>query len=605
MPLTADTYTQLSASDIYDNLAVELRTQFGDDVDLTDGSLLDSLLISLSETLAANQEQSLKDVYEAGYLETAEGDHLDKLVSLIGLTRRSATKATGYVEFSSDNPVDSDYTIQKGTTVQTSGDDPVKYGTTASANLIYIDGFESGALDAAYTGDTASFSVVDGSGVGDPTPVEGTYELECAATSGVAIERDDIEVAKGDTVHARCYPVAGAIQATQFITTDSSNCYQVVLDTSVDEVRLESLSGGSATPLDSGSVTIPHEYLYVTVDTDVDDEIIVTVEDANEAELVVLSATDDTYTSGGIGFSSEDATAAKYWDDVSTSTTAVNIESQSTGTVGNVGPKTVTVMPSPPTGVNSVTNPEAVGNSDLVGVDENPLTTGRVEENDTDLRERASDVTSGGGTATYDALYDTIRNTEGVRSISLYENKTSTDNTGTGGLPPHSFEAVVHGGSDEAIGNAIFDTKAVTARDYGGANGTKASYTVTSSVSGDTYTVDWTRPSTLDVDITISVVHDDTYEGKTALRNRIVDYIGGLDTDSVPKVGTELGEDVYIDQIEEVVQSDDGVIGISSISTTPSITTDGNGLDIVDVGSNEVAKTDGSDGSITVNETKA
>jgi hypothetical protein len=108
------------------------------------------------------------------------------------------------------------------------------------------------------------------------------------------------------------------------------------------------------------------------------------------------------------------------------------------------------------------------------------------------------------------------------------------------------------------------------------------------------------------VDITLDVVVNDTFVGADSVRDRIVGYVGGTKSDGTSVLGTGPSEDIYVDQIEDIVTGPDdtGVVGISSTSFTPSTTTDPNGLDVVSIGQNEVATTNAEDGSITINVTR-
>ena len=85
-------------------------------------------------------------------------------------------------------------------------------------------------------------------------------------------------------------------------------------------------------------------------------------------------------------------------------------------------------------------------------------TLGRNLETDTDLRLRRRQVLSLGGLATLAAILSHIlAEVEGVTAASIHEN--NTDVVDGAGRPPHSFEAVVQGGTDAAIAQKIWDTK--------------------------------------------------------------------------------------------------------------------------------------------------
>jgi hypothetical protein len=265
-------------------------------------------------------------------------------------------------------------------------------------------------------------------------------------------------------------------------------------------------------------------------------------------------------------------------------------------------------MVSPPNGVSSTTNPYPTANTSYEDRNGDPFVIGRDEENDSQLRNRAQDAVTGGGDATHDALVsELVNNTPNVTSVTVFENKTDIDNTGSGGLPPHSFEAVVFGGTDEDVATSIFDKKAITARDYGGANGTKVTYTVTAESNNQTRDIEFSRPTKVDIDINADILVDESYIGDDPLRDRLTEYIGGTLSNGSDTVGLGVDEDVRIDRLKDIIVGEDtGVVGFDQsvdgnvLETTPSKTTV-DGLEVISIGANEVAQTDATDASITLN----
>lgn len=106
----------------------------------------------------------------------------------------------------------------------------------------------------------------------------------------------------------------------------------------------------------------------------------------------------------------------------------------------------------PVTGWNSVINTAA-------GI------TGRLKETDEELRiRRASTLLT--GNATDEALRNRILNSvDGVSSVSILSNREDT--TSLDGLPPHSFEMVIIGGSDSDIGINIWRTQPSGIQSFG------------------------------------------------------------------------------------------------------------------------------------------
>lgn len=618
MPIVNGDYEKLSEAEIRAALESEFRTEFGQDIDLTESSVFTTLAQVLATTLNSNQEESLQSVYESAFLETATGEDLEKVVAIIGLQRRDAVHATGVQRFISDTPVTQNYTIQSGTVVQTDSDNPIEFETTDPVTFPYVTGFEDqDTVDLDGDTGSVSFNTSD--------PYEGSAALEIGATSGTHVWHDSEAVQEGDEYRLRVQTGAGGIPTATFGVQDGSNYYQLAIDEPTGELRIEKVESGSVTEtLDTNSaLTIPTgKYLDVEIDWRINGDIQVEVRDDDEGALTEEDATvvgtvagndgDDRWRSGLVGYKSGDATATKQFDESTTAATSANIRAVTGGTEGNVGGASLTILPSPPSGVDSTTNVFPTGTTQFDDLSGSPFIIGRNEETDDELRERAQESVSAGGAATHDALVNALLNdVEAVNSVTVFENKTDSDNTGTGGLPPHSFEAVVFGGDDADVAETIFETKAITARDYGGANGTLVTETVTAESNNQQFDIDFSRPTKLDVDITTDLVVDSTYIGDDELRNLIVEYIGGVRTDGTEAVGLGVGEDVRIDFIEDIIVGDDtGVIGFDTnastgdVTTTPAKTTDSNGLEIVDVGGNEVAQTDAQDGSITINTTE-
>lgn len=611
MPLSGADYQQRSTDDILSFLTAEMRAEFGEDIDLTQSSAFRTFAEAVANADADQIEPALSAVHDSAFLDSAEGENLENVVSILGITRRSAVHATGVVEFRHGATASGEYTIGNGTIVQTDTTDPVRFETTELVTISPFDDFESGALASTYAGTTSDYSVVDGSASGDPSPTSGSYILEGPSTSGSKIFDDSTVVERGSEMDFRCYLPSDTIVGNCFGVVDSSNYYRVKVDTDSDEHAIEIVTSSGETALQSNSSpSIPNDDWIrneVVWDGEDNGRIVSRLYDSNDSLVDEISVTDEAeIDDGGFGFESLDSNDNKYWDHSGERAVQADARCTEGGTVGNIGPNTLTVLPTVPTGVNSVTNPWAMGDDDHNLTNTIEFSTGRPEETDGELRDRAQVSEGARGDGTIPAMIAAVSSLPEAESVSVYENDSDADNTGGGGLPPMSFE-VVYFGSDpnQNIADTIFDTKGFTARDYGGAHGTGISETVQAS-NGQIFTVEWTEPNELAVDMTLDIVVNDEFIGEDELRDRVVEYVGGVLSGGSDTIGTGTGEDVYIDQIEDVVTgpTDTGVIGISSYSFTPSTTTNSNGLEVVDVGANEVATTNAQDGSINLTITR-
>lgn len=271
-----------------------------------------------------------------------------------------------------------------------------------------------------------------------------------------------------------------------------------------------------------------------------------------------------------------------------------NIRAVSGGPQGNVGSNTLTVMPSLPSGVDSVTNPTPTGTPDRNDRDGRPYQVGRSAESDEELRERARVSKTLGGSGTYDAVLSALLNTEDlpdVISVTLYNNRSSQTIAEGAELPPYSHEAVINGGVTQRIAEQLHSVIALTSTPVGGYHGNEVTYDVETD-SGQMKTIAFSRPVPVDVALTVDIVITDEYISDTYIKDQVIDYVGGTKSNGQDVNGVRSGSDVFVDVIEDRITGveDTGVKGIASLSTTPSITTNDDGLEIVDIAPNEDAQ---------------
>lgn len=122
-------------------------------------------------------------------------------------------------------------------------------------------------------------------------------------------------------------------------------------------------------------------------------------------------------------------------------------------------------------------------------------TVGTLEESDAALRRRflLSFRSSG---ASVDAIRSTLLRLADVTSATVFENTSET--TDSEGRPPHSFEAVVRGGDDQDIFDAIWAVKPAGIQTYGNTSGTAV------DSAGDARTIAFSRPEDIDVYIAVT-----------------------------------------------------------------------------------------------------
>ena len=269
----------------------------------------------------------------------------------------------------------------------------------------------------------------------------------------------------------------------------------------------------------------------------------------------------------------------------STSVSGVPIAAVEPGVESNIGSNALTVMTDPPAGIESVTNPTQTDG-------------GTNAEDDDELRSRAKDELSDGMRGTARAIRNQLIKMQNVKSVSLFINDTNS--TDAAGIPAHHTEAVVEGGSDQEVGQTIFDSKGAGDGTHGGSYGTLV--TVNAEIeNGQTHPVSFSRPSLVKIYVDIEIETDESYEGDTDLRDAIVEYLGGTITSGADDDGeVRVGDDVIYTKVLAAAMSVNGVNDVTSlqIGKTASPT----GTSNISMQLTELATSDATDGSITITE---
>lgn len=284
-----------------------------------------------------------------------------------------------------------------------------------------------------------------------------------------------------------------------------------------------------------------------------------------------------------------------------------NIQAVETGPRGNVGPGTVVVLVEKPPGVESVTNPNPTGDPTYNLTDgTTPLTNGSDREGDTSLRERALESTAIGGAGTAEAVELALENINDVISADVFTNRSDAT---TNNVDPWHTEVRVYGGNTNDIAQRLYETMPLPTIKtlQGGANGTKDTTTLTiSDLYGD-LTIDITRPTEINLEIEMDLVHDASYAGTSDVKDEIVEYIGGTTTDARSISGLGQGDNVLVNEVENVSED---VTGVDYADVTlvdddsdgaDDTTTDSDGVPVYEVAATEVAVVDAAD--ITLTET--
>lgn len=575
MTLQDGRFNEQTTEAILNAMVADAKDYWDEELNDTSLNVIRTFYRPIAQRLAEAQED-IGIVLDATQIDYAEGQALDLLTALIGVQRDPATNATGYVTFSRDTPAKSLYTAPSGTEVQTDGKTPIKFETTESVNLREYDDFKDGDI-AEYQGNIADFNVQS------TTVLEDSYSLEGAAVSGVEIHREDVKVNEGTDFQYYTQVGTNAVSITEFSYIDLDNYYQVVVDHNNDRVALEVVEGGTnSTVVEDTAPGVPSgERLKVKVEWDRGGDFNLYFLDAADNQFAAISGNDPTHTGGGIGFKSGDANSTKYWDWMTATAVTAPIRAQEAGPLGNTARDTIIVMPDPPTGVEHVTNKaETSGGSD--------------EEDDDELRARAKEELAEGSRASAPALINSVKRLDGVTSVSIFFIENDSDDEYDG------FELVIEGGTTENIADAILTTMAAGDTSWGGINGTKDSASA-DLPNGQAQTIEFSRPQPIKIYVDADLTVTDEFSGKDAVRDSIVDYIGGLFSSGNDSIGLGSGDDVIYGEIEFAIRQVDGVYDINNLvvdtSSTPT------GTSNIAIANNEVATSDGTDSSLTFSTT--
>lgn len=228
----------------------------------------------------------------------------------------------------------------------------------------------------------------------------------------------------------------------------------------------------------------------------------------------------------------------------------VDMEAETAGVVAaNSG--TLSNIDTPVSGWNSITNPL-------------DATLGAAAETDGVLRERREDEIRATGGGAVDAIRADVLSLDGVSSCTVYENVTTV--TDSDGVPAHSFEVVVTGGTDSEIAQQIFESKPAGIQAYG-----TTSETATDS-QGVSHAIGFSRPAAvpLFIDITVAVNTDPSAgpvypaDGDDQVKAAIAAW---------GQANLTVGADYYYRRLYSVVIGEDdseGVDGVIDVTTLES-----------------------------------
>jgi uncharacterized phage protein gp47/JayE len=184
------------------------------------------------------------------------------------------------------------------------------------------------------------------------------------------------------------------------------------------------------------------------------------------------------------------------------------------------------------------------------------VTPGRVQQSDEDLRlTREAELAALGGSPV-DALRGRLLKLPGVIAATVFFN--NTDTTDSDGIPPHSIEAMVRGGDDDAIRALLWATVSAGILTHGTETG------IVVDSQGREQTIRFSRPEALEIYVDVSLVKDPlTYplDGDEQVKAAIVAY----------GERQQAGKDAVASRIAAAAFDVDGVLDVTvAIDTAPS-----------------------------------
>lgn len=167
---------------------------------------------------------------------------------------------------------------------------------------------------------------------------------------------------------------------------------------------------------------------------------------------------------------------------------------------------------------------------------------GRNVESDAAARERLIQSFFAGGGSSVDAITAVLLHVSGVIYARVVENTSSFPDID--GRPAHSFEAIVQGGSDQAVFDALWSSKPAGIEAWGAnTNGSAV------DSQGYSHPIGFTRPDDVDVYIAIEYSRVDESLSATAVETSILEYVIDYGTTLA------IGQDVFPLQIIQHIET--------------------------------------------------
>lgn len=243
------------------------------------------------------------------------------------------------------------------------------------------------------------------------------------------------------------------------------------------------------------------------------------------------------------------------------------------GSETNLPANTITEIPNKKSGINSVTNPEPTGDTDL------GYRRGRDRETDAEFKLRYENTLADGGTSTIPAIESYLfQFDEDIESVKVEEVRDPDLGYGP--------EATVFGPgvSDDDIAQALFESRGAGLESFGAETG------IAESEDGRQRSENFNRASRKGIYIDADIVTSSLFRegGIEDITDNLIRFIGGEASDGIDYPGLKIGETVIYDQVKARIMEVQGVV---SADVTIGIDPDPTGQSNIDVDNLEVAMT--------------
>lgn len=533
-------------SEILEEKQNDAIAQFGPHIDLSASSPMGRWLAAEAEREYALWNE-LEELYYAGYIPTADGDALSLKAGELGISRRSAGYAEGVVTFRGRE----DTEIDAGTRLQANSG--VLFETQEDAIIPAWGRIDVAikAVEAGSSGNVASNSII--------TMVSGVYGIDSVANGydpgttllfgqndfgSIALAADSAKndyqlVTMQDIAHPHyideiSVTVRNDVEPTPY--TAQYNFHVELVDHDTGEIL-----GRTETQTFSLTVGEEKDVLFTNQGIDIHEvtgdylRVVFVNEDSSAASLGLAYDSGDQYQRGALylnGVEQTDYDAILYL---------------------------VSILPGKTSG-------------------------GTDGETDPELRLRYRYTAATFGSATAEAIRSQVYRVEGVHSITVEQNRT---NGIVDGMNPHSVTVTVYGGDPDEIGEALLGSVPAGCETLG-----TSAVTVPDSI-GQTHVFNFNKAERVDTYIDAALTVDSGFShdnALTALRDALIQYIGGEDSDGTFYVGLAPGEDVVYQKLIAIAM---GITGITDVDLTIGKTSSPAGTSNLEIEITEVAETYG------------